>query len=230
VKVLGLIPARGGSKGIPGKNLRPLAGKPLIQWTHEAALASGQLDRIVLSTDDEAIANLGRQVGIDVPFIRPSLFATDDSPMIDVAAHAIETLAGQGYSADALLLLQPTSPMRRPEHIRKAISLLGDNDGVCSVTPVPHRYSPPYLVRIDAAGMLDFYLPGGEKYTRRQDVPAAYKRDGTIFLTRTVVLLEQRSFYGQRCVPMILREDEVLNIDDPEEWEDAERRLSPIAR
>jgi CMP-N-acetylneuraminic acid synthetase len=231
MKVLGLIPARGGSKSVPDKNIRPLLGKSLIQRAYECAVVSGRLDRIILSTDAPPIAEVAQSFGLEVPFLRPPEFARDDSPMIDVAAHALQTFAQGGDHYDALLLLQPTSPLRRPEHICGAVHLLGDHDAVCSVIPLPRDLCPHYVMKITEDHLLDYFLPDGARYTRRQDVPQAYRRDGTIFLTRTTVILEQRSFYGRRCAPMIIDPAESLNIDDPAEWTEAERRLaqtSPI--
>src|SRR5262249_17289269 len=116
--VLGLVPARGGSKGVPGKNVRPLAGRTLLEYTARAARESGVIDRIVLSTDSAEIAEAGARAGIEVPFMRPASLAADDTPMVPVITHAVGELDRQGWSADVIVLLQPTSPLRRPEHIR----------------------------------------------------------------------------------------------------------------
>jgi CMP-N,N'-diacetyllegionaminic acid synthase len=226
VRVLGLIPARGGSKGVPGKNIRPLAGKSLVERASECALASGVLDRVILSTDDSGIAEAARGFGLEVPFLRPGTLGRDDTAMVDVVVHALETLAEQGYDPDAVLLIQPTSPLRRPEHLRRAVELLGPHDAVCSVVALPADLCPHYVMRIDPSGFLDHFLPEGAGVTRRQDVPPAYRRDGTIFLTRSQVLLEQRSFYGRRCIPMLLAAHEALNIDEPADWAAAERRIA----
>lgn len=226
MRTLGLIPARGGSKGVPGKNVRPLCGRSLIARAFDSARDSGVLDRIVLSTDDEAAVAEARRIGLEVPFMRPARFAGDSSPMIDVAVHALGALAADGYRPDALVLLQPTSPLRTAEHIRHALELLADNDAVCTVVPIPQDLCPHYLMKIGENGYLDYFMPDGPRYTRRQDVPRAYRREGTLFVTRASVLLEQRSFYGARCVPYVLRPDETLNIDTLEEWAEAERHLA----
>jgi CMP-N,N'-diacetyllegionaminic acid synthase len=225
MKVFGLIPARGGSKGVPGKNIRPLAGKSLVQRTFECAQESGAVDRIMLSTDDSAIAEAARGFGLEVPFLRPADLARDESPMIDVALHALTALKERGYWPDAVLLLQPTSPLRRPRHIQQAISLLDANDSVCSVTLLPKDLCPHYLLKIREDGYLDYFMPDGARYTRRQDVPQACQRDGTVYLTRSEVIVEQRTFYGRRCVPMVIPREESLTIDDPEDWDEAERHL-----
>lgn len=228
MRVLGLIPARGGSKGVPGKNVRPLVGRSLIERAFESARASGVLDRIVLSSDDHSAVAEARRIGLEVPFMRPAELARDESPMIDVAVHALKTLAGSDYLPDAIVLLQPTSPLRTAEQIRHAIGLLADNDAVCTVVPVPQDLCPHYLMKIGENGYLDYFMPDGPRYTRRQDVPRAYRREGTLFVTRSSVILEQRSFYGSRCVPYVLRPDETLNIDTLEEWSEAEKRLTLI--
>lgn len=225
MKILGLIPARGGSKGIPGKNIRLLHGKPLLQYAYEAATASGVLDRIILSTDDPAIAELAKRLGIEVPFMRPPDLASDQAPMIGVAVHALRALEEDGYVPDALMLLQPTAPLRRPEHIRDAVALLGDNDAVTSVVPLPKDQCPHFLMRITPEGRLTFFMPDGATYTRRQDVPQAYQRDGSVYLTRRDVLLNGRTFYGTRTVPLVIDPADSANIDGPEDWERAEALL-----
>jgi CMP-N-acetylneuraminic acid synthetase len=228
MKILGLIPARGGSRELPNKNAKLLHGRSLVERAFDCGREAGVLDRIILSTDDAALRDSSRAHGLDAPFLRPAEFARDDSPMIDVAVHALEALAKDGDEFDAVLLLQPTSPLRRPEHIREAVELLGDYDSVCTVIPVPQGYCPHYLMKITEDGYLDYFLPEGAKITRRQDVPPAWKREGTIFLTRTPVLLEERSFYGRRCRPLVMDPDDSLNIDTPEDWDEALRRLSEI--
>ena len=225
MKVLGLIPARGGSKALPGKNIRLLAGKPLIQHAYESALASGALDRIILSTDSDEIAAVAREFGLEAPFMRPAETARDDSPMMDVVLHALKVLDGMGYQPDAVMVLQPTSPLRRPEHICKAVEMLDDHDAVCTVVPVPKAVNPYYVMTVKADGYLEFIFPESERIARRQDIPVVYRRDGTIFLTRTRVLLEQKTFYGRRCIPYALDRSEGLNIDTAEDWADAEQRM-----
>lgn len=228
MRTLGLIPARGGSKGVPDKNAKILAGKPLLQWTTEVALACGLFDRIVLSTDSPALARLGADLGVDVPFVRPSALATDQAPMIGVALHALNALALEGYRPDAVCLLQPTSPLRTPTQLVAASNLLQTSgaDAVCSVVLVPPELSPHYVMKIDEKGRLEHFLIEGRRYTRRQDVPPAYVRDGSVYLTRAEVLLSEQTFYGAHCAPLVLAADECLTIDTPADWAAAERRLS----
>ena len=224
-KVLGLIPARAGSKGIPRKNVKALLGKSLIQRACESAVESGVLDRVILSTDDPEAARIAREIGLETPFRRPDELSGDDVAMIDVILHSLGFLRKTGYVPQAVLLLQPTSPFRTVTHIHEAVRRLDGYDAVCSVTPLPRHLCPHYVMRISNDGFLQHFLPDGEGYTRRQDVPQAYFRDGTIYLTRTDVLLSQRGIYGSRCHPMILSADETLTIDDEVDWQECVRRL-----
>lgn len=229
MKVLGLIPARGGSKALPGKNARPLCGRSLVARAYDVAIASGVLDRVILSTDDAEIAAHGREIGVEIPFLRPHEFATDESPMLDVVLHALDALSqSEGYAPDALLLLQPTSPLRTVKHIQDSLALLEGHESVCSVVPLPQDLSPFYLMKINESGYLDYFMHDGANYTRRQDLPIAYRREGTIFLTRTEVMQEKKSFYGNRCCPLMMDPASVLNIDTPEDWREAEQKLGVL--
>jgi N-acylneuraminate cytidylyltransferase len=225
MRIVGLIPARGGSKGLPGKNTRPLLGRSPIQRAYECALASGACDRVLLSTDDRTTMEHALTFGLEAPFLRPASLALDDTPMIAVVCHALEYLLDIGYSPDAVLLLQPTSPLRRPAHIVRAVSLLDPHDSVCSVVQIPPEYTPHYLMRVDDSGNLRFFLAEGVYYTRRQDAPQLFRRDGTVYLTRVTTILEERSLYGSYCKPMILQPDESVTIDSPEDWVRAEGLL-----
>lgn len=223
--ILGLIPARGGSKGIPGKNERSLGGRTLIERTADAARQSGVIDRLVLTTDSDAIAALGANAEIEV-LMRPPELAQDDSPMIDVVVHAVEELERAGWHGDAIALLQPTQPLRRPEHIRAAAELLEHTDAsaVVSVVEIPPHYAPQYAMRIEGDRLRN-YLPAGEALTRRQDAERAYSRDGTIYLVRRETLREG-DLYGKDCRPLLVAADESLNLDTPEDWDRAEMLLS----
>jgi N-acylneuraminate cytidylyltransferase len=225
LRILGLVPARGGSKGVPGKNLAPLAGMSLVRRAALCARESGVCDRLVLSSEDPALMAEGRAAGLEVPFQRPAELAGDTVAMIDVVLHALDAFERSGYAPDAVMLLQPTSPLRRPEHLRRAVALLPGNDAVCSVVPLPREHCPHYVMRIDDSGHLDFFLPEAAQYTRRQDVPQAYRRDGTVYLTRTEVLRGQRTFYGPKCAALVLDPAESLTVDSPGDWAEAERRL-----
>lgn len=231
MNVLGLIPARGGSKGIPGKNLRELAGRPLLAYTRDAALASGVIDRLVLSTDSEAIAELGRHLGIEVPFLRPVELAQDDTPMLPVLQHTVKILEESEWSPEIVVLLQPTSPLRKPEHIVVAVRQLqqGDCDSVVSAVEIPHLYSPQKALKV-VDGALQFWMDDGEQITRRQELEPTYAREGTVYAVLREVLMERNSIYGDRCRPLILNAEESLSLDDLDDWREAEERMKEINR
>ena len=224
--VLALVPARGGSKGIPGKNIRPLLGRTLLDYAARAASASGVVERIVLSTEDGAIAEEGRRAGIEVPFVRPVELAADDTAMLPVIEHAVNALESEGWSPEIIVLLQPTSPLRRPEHISEAVSQLRSSgaDSVVTVVELPRHLSPDYVMRIEG-GLLEPFLAEGARITRRQDARPAYVRDGTVYAFWRRTLAETHSIYGRVCRPLIVPAAESLTIDTPEDWAEAERRL-----
>lgn len=228
--VLALIPARGGSKGLPDKNLKPLVGQSLIGRAAAAARDSGVVDRIVLSTDSPDIAEEGRRCGIDVPFMRPSTLAADDTPMLPVVLHALESLGATGWSPAMVLLLQPTSPLRQPGHLRDAVNRLRQSraDSVVSVVEVPRHLSPDYVMRLQD-GELKPFLPEGERVTRRQDTRVAYVRDGTVYAFWTATLTRHGSIYGAHCLPLIVAAEDSVTIDVPADWAVAERLLQERA-
>lgn len=229
--VLALVPARGGSKGIPDKNLRLLAGRTLLQYAADAASASAVIDRCVLSTDSDRIAEEGRRAGLEVPFMRPAALAGDESPMVPVIDHAISSLGARGWEPEIVVLLQPTSPLRTGGHIRSAVRALRDTgaDSVVTVVELPRHLSPDYVMRIDSGRLIPF-LPEGTRITRRQDARRAFVRDGTAYVFWTKTLRDTNSIYGGHCHPLVLPARESITIDTPEDWEEAERRLSATAR
>jgi len=218
--VLGLIPARGGSKSIPRKNITPLAGRPLLAYTCEAGLGSRILTRVVLSTDDAEIAQVGRRCGVEVPFMRPAELAQDDTPSLPVAQYAVRWLTEhEGWKADILVLLQPTSPLRQARHIDEALQRMEKTgaDTVVSVIEVPHRFSPYAVMRFQEGGLKDFWqepLPF-DRFCR-QNLPIFYARNGpSILASRVTVLFECQSFYGQRVIPYVMSEEDSVDIDSP---------------
>jgi CMP-N-acetylneuraminic acid synthetase len=225
--VLALVPARGGSKGVPDKNVKPLAGHSLLDYTARAARESGVIDRIILSTDSPEIAEAGRRAGLEVPFMRPAALAADDTPMVPVIEHALAELSRQGWSPDIVVLLQPTSPLRRPDHIREAVDLLCDTgaDSVVTVVEVPRHLSPDYVMCIEG-GRLRPFLPDGARVTRRQDARPAYSRDGTVYVFRRSTIERTGGIYGEDCRPLLIDRDDSLSIDSPADWDEAERLLA----
>ena len=224
--VLAIVPARRGSKGVPGKNLRPLAGRLLIEYALDAARRSGVVDRTILSTDSPEIADAGRRIGMDVPFLRPAQLSQDETPMLPVIQHAVQELAARGWTPAIVVLLQPTSPLRRPGHVREAVELLRRSgaDSVVTVVEVPKHLSPDYVMRIED-GALRSFLPEGAGVTRRQDARAAYSRDGTVYAFRRETLDRFGSIYGANCRPLVIPATDSLSIDTPGDWEQAERLL-----
>jgi len=217
MRVLGIITARGGSKGIIRKNVAPLLGKPLLAYTAEAALASKRLTRTVLSTDDEYIAAVGRSCGIDVPFMRPAELAGDDVPTLPVLQDVVRMLETRGERYDAILTLQPTNPLRRPEDIDGAIDLLERTgaDSVISFSDVGERH-PARMKTIDASGRVTD-PPFAEAFEGqpRQQLSKLYLRNGSIYLTRRSVLMESNSLKGSDCRAWIIPEERACNIDTP---------------
>ena len=232
MKTLGVITARSGSKGIPGKNLKLLRGRPLIAYTIDAARESGVLDRIILSTDDAAIADVARSMGCEVPFLRPSDLARDETPHLPVMQHAVGWLdEHDAYRPDLVMILQPTSPMRQPHHIREAVRAIETTgaDSVVSVAPVPAHDHPMRLLRVDASGSATLFVTGEpvrRRINRRQDLPEAWAMNGAVYLFRRSVLFDSEpSLYGNRTAAYVMPPFYSISIDDLDDWTEAERRL-----
>lgn len=227
MKVLGIVPARGGSKGIPRKNVRLLGGRPLLAHTAEAALAAHRLSRVVLTTDDEEIAEVGRSCGLEVPFVRPAELARDDTPTLPVLQHAVAELEKAGDRFDAVCLLQPTSPLRRAGDIDGCIELLetGGLDSVVSVLPVPHEHNPHWVYFRDAEGLLRLSTGEEQPIPRRQELPPAFHRDGAVYVVRRDVLMNGNSLYGKRLGGYLTDPTRNVNLDTPADWDRAEQLL-----
>lgn len=213
--ILGIIPARGGSKGIPKKNIALLAGRLLIEYTFDAAKGSKLIDRLILTTDDEEIAEVGRKNGIEIPFIRPKELAADDTPTLPVIKHAVNFMENEfKYMPDMIVILQPTAPLRKARHIDEALNLLinSDADSIVSVVEVPHQYNPYFIMEI-TDGKLSFYRKEGLNFTRRQDLPKVYARNGAIYALRKRTFSQNKSLYGNFCLPYIMKFEESINID-----------------
>jgi CMP-N,N'-diacetyllegionaminic acid synthase len=223
MRVLGLIPARGGSKGVPRKNIRSLGGRPLLQWTAEAALASRTLSKVVLSTEDDAIASVGRDCGLTVPFRRPVELAEDDTPTLDVIQHAVRALDDLGDRFDAVCLLQPTSPFRKTSDIDACVDLFlaSDADAVLSVHRVPQEYNPHWVYFRLPDGSLRLSTGETEPVSRRQLLPPAFHRDGSLYVTRRHVIMDLNSLYGTRVLAYE-SSGTAINIDSEADWERAE--------
>ncbi len=214
-KVLGVIPARGGSKGIPNKNLALVGGRPLLAYTADAVKEAKLLTRTIVSTDDERIADCARSLRLDVPFMRPASLGGDDVPMLPVLQHAIELLESDGFHADIVVLLQPTSPLRRGEHIDAAVKWLAraGGDSVVSVVEVPHQFNPTSVMRYEE-GLLKPFLDAPTA-TRRQDKPRVYARNGPAVLATRVQVIREGSLYGRQSWPLVMSPEDSLDVDTP---------------
>ena len=226
MRILGIIPARGGSKGVPGKNIKLLGGLPLLAYTAQSALASKRLTKVILSTDCPSIAAVAQQYGLEVPFLRPETLATDTASSIAVVQHAVSYLENQGEFFDAVCLLQPTSPFRPKGFIDKAIQkfIQDGADALVSVLPVPHEFNPHWVFKPNEKGFLQIATGEAEIINRRQDLPRAFFRDGAIYITKTSVIKEG-SFYGTKLSYIEGYTDFYVNIDRPEDWEKAKEKL-----
>ncbi len=224
LKILGLIPARGGSKGVPGKNIKPLAGKPLIAYTIEQANDALLLEKTILSTDDEKIAEVARNYGLEVPFMRPEALAQDHSGSLEVVQHALDFMESQGEVYDAVCLLQVTSPYRPQGVIDDAIRMFVQErpDALVSVRKVPDEFNPHWTFEIEKNNRLK--ISTGEKkiIPRRQELPPAYHRDGAIYITSAETIRNKGSLLGDDIVAFPIESPELINIDTMEDWEKAE--------
>ena len=216
MEILGFIPARGGSKSIPHKNIVPLGGQPLIVYTFRAAKASRRLTRVLLSTDDPAIAKLGKKFGIEIPFMRPAHLAKDKTPMKDVIKHALKVLKEkENYKPDLIVLLQPTSPLREAKHIDAAVDLLLKTgaDSVVSVTEVPHQFNPVSLMKLKNGKLISFAK--GPLILRRQDKPKLYARNGpAVFVAKREVFARKDSLFGGHCRPFFMNPESSIDVDE----------------
>lgn len=215
-KVLGIIPARGGSKGLPGKNLRPLLGKPLIVWSVEQGQASAAIDDLIVTTDDPAIADVAAAAGAEVPFLRPAELAADKSPTYPALSHAIDWLAARGRHYDYLVLLEPTSPLRESTDIDVAMALLdarNDAESIVAVSTVETQH-PEFLVRTGEQGLLVPYLRDQVRVLRRQELEHLQYLCGTIYASKIDALQQRQTFYHERTLPYPIAKHKAHEIDD----------------
>ncbi len=222
-RVLALITARGGSKGLPGKNIRPVAGRPLLAWTIEAAKNAKAPDSVALSSDDEAIMTVAREWGCEVPFRRPVALATDEASSIDVVLHALDALPGFDY----VLLLQPTSPLRTAADIDAACALLERSAAPSCVSVTLAEQSPYWMMRLDEQQRMSPVLAPPPGVTRRQDLPPVYVLNGAIYVADCAWLRQRRAFVGEGTVAYVMPAERSLDIDTLTDAGEAERLLAP---
>lgn len=212
---------------MPRKNIRELGGRPLIAFTIDAATRAARLDRVVVSTDDTKIANVARSLGAEVPFLRPAELARNESGMMPVVTHALDELEAEGWSADAVCLLQPTFPFRGEGEVDACIEALDAQNADCviSVHAVPHQYNPHWVFVPKADGLLELATGGQDPIPRRQDLPPAFHRSGSVYVSRVDVIRERDSLYGERVVGVETPVEAACNIDTMDDWARAEAML-----
>lgn len=223
-RILAVIPARGGSKRLPGKNVRPLGGLPLIAWTIRAAQQAGGLARIVVTTDDPGIAAIAEAHGAEVPFLRTAALATDEATSAAVVLDLLDRLGPP--EPDGVLLLQPTSPFRTAETIRRGLALFAEAGGESVVSVSPAREHPFWCKRLDAEGRLQPFIPDAP-VLRSQDLPPAYALNGLLYLTTPATLRATGGFYSPATRALVVPEPaEAVDIDTPLDWALAEAVLA----
>jgi len=215
-KILAIIPARGGSKGLPRKNIKNLAGKPLIAWTIELALKSRYLDRVVVSTEDKEIAKIARRYGAEVPFLRPKKYARDDSPTSEVINHAINWFKKRGENFDIVICLEPTSPLRREEDIDNAIEFFIKNinkaDSLVSVGEI--HLENPYIAKKIEKGYVKPLIKTHKNIYQRQQLLKTYFPYGVIYLSKIKTYQKYNTFYQKRTIPYFIERWQNYEIDD----------------
>lgn len=214
--VLAIIPARGGSKGLPGKNIRPLLGRPLIAWSIEQGHESALVDDILVSTDDEAVADAARRYGAEVPFLRPAALAVDTAPTYPALEHALDWLAAHGRHYGYLVLLEATSPLREAADIDHALALLDAHptaESIVAVAGVEGQH-PEFLVRTGSDGLLHPYLHPQVRVLRRQDLEPLNYLSGTLYISRVDALRRRQTFYHERTLPLPVPKHKAHEIDD----------------
>lgn len=214
-KVVAIIPARGGSKGVPRKNIRPLMKKPLIAWTIEQANHSRLLSRVIVSTEDEEIAAIARECGADVPFMRPVEYAQDSSPTSEAILHALDSLENMGETYDYITLLEPTSPLRKADDIDRALSLLlasPDHDALISLGEVHTEH--PLIIKKIVNGVVYPYLEKSQSIWQRQQVDLAYFPYGVIYAVKVDTYRKHKTFYLENVLPYLIERWQNYEIDD----------------
>ncbi len=212
---LAIIPARGGSKGVPGKNILPLLGRPLIAYTIEAARKACLIGRVLVSTDDPKIAEVAARSGAEVPFLRPPELARDETPTLPVLQHVLNQLkATEGSEPEIIVLLQPTSPLRRAQDIDEAMALLGETGADSVVSLCVTEHPPFWMKQLEGDRVLPF-LKNAPEYTRRQDMPPVYRLNGAIYVTRRRVLMEENRILGRDTRGLVMDAESSVDIDTP---------------
>lgn len=216
MRTLAFVPARSGSKSVPNKNIRPVAGVPLLRYTVWCARQSGLFPQTLVSTDDSRYLESLADLGVSAEYVRPPELALDSSPTLPAVLHALDWLAGRGAPAfEAVMILQPTAPFRTPDHLRQALSLLASHPEADSVVGVCRLadHHPARIKKLDGPWLRDFCVPEPDG-SRRQDLkPPAYIRNGTIYLSRMTTLRDKKSILGRRILGLEMPEANSINVD-----------------
>lgn len=219
---LAIVTARGGSKGLKGKNIKELCGKPLINYTIDAAMKSKYIKRVVVSTDNEDIAKVAKKAGAEIPCMRPEDLATDNASSIDVVLHMINYLKEtENYNPEFIILLQPTSPLRDYKHIDEAIEKLLKTD-MDAIVSVCESEVNPYWSNIFNGEKLEYFIEEGKKITRRQDLPNVYRINGAIYAIKTNVFIEEKTFEPESLTGYIMSSKDSIDIDEALDFKLAE--------
>ena len=230
-KVLALIPARGGSKGLPGKNIKDLCGMPLLAWPIRAAKESNYIDQVIVSTENKNYADIARSYGASVPFIRPAKLAKDDSATYLVVEHALNYLKSQNEIYDYMVLLEPTSPLTTSKDIDEALKLLISKrdlaDSVVGVSKVEATH-PVFDVRINDKGLIEPYVGNGFNILKRQEIDTLYYFEGSLYISDLAILIREKSFYHNRTLPYIVPRWKAIEIDELVDYVCAEAILQNI--
>jgi CMP-N-acetylneuraminic acid synthetase len=222
MKLLALVPARGGSKRVPNKNIKELGGKPLISWTIGAAVGVPEIVDVLVSTDSLAIAQVAKASGALVPWLRPAELASDTATSMDVCIHAIDWYENEKGLVDGIILLQPTSPFRTTATIQRGIELFDKSPHRPVVSFSPATSHPMWCYQITDTGIKPF-IAGSEKPTRSQDLPEAYMLNGALYIANSKYLRQHRSFIGDGTQPLVIDDGkESLDIDTEWDWKLAE--------
>lgn len=237
MKIIGLIPARGGSKRIPRKNIKIFLGKPLIYWTIKVAKESKIFDRIILSTEDEEIAKIGKKYGVEIPFKRPKKLATDKADSFSVIRHTLMWLIKkEKYFANLVVLLEPSSPGRRPFHIREALKIIKKNaeiDSLIGISKVAPNLNPLKILKLGKNNLV-FRFTDGEKIKnlihRNQELPVVYHINSALYIFRAknVLKYEGAGCYGEKVYGYLMDPIYDIDIDEPDDWEIAEFKMKKI--
>ncbi len=218
-RILGLINARGGSKGVPGKNIRPMNGKPLIGYSIECAKQSRYIDKVIVSTDDPQIINVAKSFGAEVPFLRPTELASDTAKQIDAMIHAVSFLEDKGEHYDIVCVLQPTCPMRISKDVDSTLELLvsSNADSAITITDVGGRH-PKTLYKKSDEGRIQPYLESDTAGVLRQNFEELYWRTGAVYAMKRDILMDKKSLYGDDIRGHVMPEERCFNIDSPFDW------------